>query len=142
MSTNNFTPLNDSLKKTVAQTSTASFTKEKEPVIAPKEKIIIQEITEQKVEEEVRPHLKKRPEAVDVPPDLKKIGIQPTPSPQIPTYQNITLPISDDKIISGLHAPISSSLRWLATLAVYLLKMAHLQLKVFHGKIKRVVIRN
>ena len=50
-------------------------------------------------------------------------------------------PLSDEKIVTGLHAPVTSSLRWLATLAEYLLKMMHVQLKVVSGRVIRVFRR-
>jgi len=113
--------------------------KEVEPI--PKKEIEFKEIKEKEVEEEVRPHLIKREETIELPPDIQKLGLKPIPTIDFPQYQNIKLPLSDDKIIVGLHAPISSSLRWLATLALYLLKKTHLSLKVIHGRVVRVLRR-
>lgn len=114
-----------------------SLPKEAEP--AAKEKFEVKEVVEHKVEEEVRPFVSPRQDTIELPPDLKKLGLQSVPSTQFPSYQNIKLPISDEKIVVGLKAPVTSSLRWLATLAVYLLKVAHLQLKVIHGRVVRVI---
>lgn len=99
----------------------------------------IEEVTEHKPEQEVEKFVNPRSETIELPPDLKKLGAQSTGTTQFSTYQNIKLPISDDKIIAGLHAPINSSLRWLATLAKYILACAHLGLKIVHGKVIRVV---
>lgn len=131
--TNNYTPLD--IKKLKNSPSPLPF-KEAEPT--KKEVIAFEEKTEFKIEKEVEPSISIRQESIKLPPDLKKIGVQSIPSLKTATYQTIKLPISDEKIITGLHAPVTSSLRWLATLAIYLLKMAHLQLKVIHGKVVRV----
>lgn len=138
---NNFTPIDDLIKKIKNSNFVGSSLKEVEP-ITKSEQPTIKEVVEEEVKSEVQPYLKKRAETIKLPPDLKKLGIQSISTPQVANYQNIKLPISDEKIIAGLRAPINSSLRWLATLAVYLLKMAHLQLKIVHGKITRVLIKN
>ncbi len=137
MTTKNFTPINHLLKKSAPQPT--SLLKEAEPVSRQPEVLEIKEVVEHRVEKEVRPFVHTRSETIKLPPDLKKLGLQPSTTTSFPTYQNIKLPISDEKIIVGLHAPVSSSLRWLATLAVYLLKMAHLQLKIIHGHVVRVI---
>lgn len=113
--------------------------KEAEPVPATKEKYEIKEVVEHHPEEEVKQFVQTRAETIELPPDLQKMGLQPTSTTQFPSYQNIKLPISDDKIISALNQPITSSIRWLATLALYLLKQAHLILKVVHGRVVRVI---
>lgn len=134
----NFTPLPEWLKK--QKINSGSAQKETEP---PKksEFLTIQEKVEREIEDkEVKPFVKIKPETIKIPPDLKKIGVQtPVSTPKVFTYQQIKTPIPDEKIIQGLHAPITSSFRWLATLAVYILKMAHLRLKVIGGKVVRVL---
>lgn len=141
----NFSQIDDLVKKlknpkVVPENVTSRGTaKEAEPIPTTKEKYEIKEAVEHQVEEEVKPFIQPRAESIDLPPDLKKLGLQPTTTTQFPSYQNIKLPISDDKIISGLQQPISSSIRWLATLALYLLKQAHLILKVVHGRVVRVI---
>ena len=76
---------------------------------------------------------------IDLPPDLKKLGITPNAS-QIPITQTpvITLPLTDDKIMSGLNSPLSQSLKWLALWCIFRLQKAHLVLKKLHGTIVRV----
>jgi hypothetical protein len=103
------------------------------------EKFEIKEVVEHKAEEEVRPFVSPRHETIELPPDLKKLGLQSVSSTQFPSYKNIKLPLSDEKIVVGLHAPVTSSIRWLATFAVYLLARAHLGLKIVHGKVIRVL---
>ena len=126
----NFTPIDDLVNQ-------ISLPKEVEPIGA--EKFEIKEVVEHKAEEEVRPFVSPRQETIELPPDLKKMGLQSTSSSQFSSYQNIKLPISDEKVVVGLHAPVTTSLRWLATLAVYLLARVHLGLKVVHGKVIRVL---
>jgi hypothetical protein len=133
----NYTPIDDLIKKWQQKAAISLPSKEAEPI--PKKEIEFKEVKEKEVEEEVRPHLIKREETIKLPPDIQKLGLKPIPTTDFPQYQNIKLPLSDDKIIVGLHAPISSSLRWLATLALYLLQKAHLSLKVIHGRVIRVL---
>jgi hypothetical protein len=137
MTQKNYTPIDDLIKKWQQKEAVSLTSKEAEPI--PKKEIEFKEVKEKEVEEEVRPHIVKREETIKLPPDIEKLGLKPIPTTQFPEYQSIKLPISDDKIIIGLHAPISSSLRWLATLALYLLQKAHLSLKVIHGRVVRVL---
>jgi hypothetical protein len=139
MTQKNYTPIDDLIKKWQQKEVISLPSKETEPI--PKKEIEFKEVKEKEVEEEARPHLIKREETIELPPDIQKLGLKPIPTTDFPQYQNIKLPLSDDKIIVGLHAPISSSLRWLATLALYLLQKAHLSLKVIHGRVVRVLRR-
>lgn len=128
---NNYTPLD---RQKLKNFFSPSPDKEVEPP-KPRE-IVFEEKTEYEIKEQ--PHITIRPESIKLPSDLKKIGLQPTPPLKTSVFNTVKLPISDEKIVTGLHKPVTSSLRWLATLAVYLLKMSHLQLKVIHGKVVRV----
>lgn len=76
---------------------------------------------------------------VDVPQDLVKMGVQPTgPAQQHPPVaKTVNLPLTDDQIITGLHAQIISSLRWLAEWCMRQLKAAHLHVRWVKGKIIR-----
>jgi hypothetical protein len=69
------------------------------------------------------------------------MGLQPVPTSHFSYYQTVNLPLADDKILPALHQPITSSLRWLATLAFYILKKAHLTLRVVGGKTIRIFKR-
>lgn len=139
----NYTPFDpDSIGvKKDQQVDFISKPKEAEPAAATPEKYEIKEVVEHEPSEEVKPFVQPKPETIKLPPDLKKIGLQPVTTTQFPTYQNVKLPISDDKVVSGLHAPITSALRWLATLAIYILRQAHLTLKVVGGRVIRVIKR-
>ncbi len=138
MAQQNYTSIDDLVKK-LKKITPVGKPKEAEPIPSKLEKYEVKEVVEHQPEEEVRPFAQPRAETIEIPPDLKKIGLQATTTTQFPSYQNIKLPLSDDKIIAGLHQPITSSIRWLATLALYLLRQVHLALKVVHGKVVRVI---
>lgn len=135
--TDNFTNVSDLIKKNKIDQKSVSTSKEGEPITS--ERFQIKEVVEHKAEEEVRPFISPRQESIELPPDLKKMGLQPASTTKFPSYQNIKLPLSDEKIVVGMHAPVTSSIRWLATFAIYLLARAHLGLKVIHGKVVRVI---
>ena len=134
MSDKNFTDVSDLVKK--QNQKNISGPKEAEPL---GERFELKEVVEHKVEEEVRPFVSPRSETIELPPDLKKLGLQQAGQSQFLNYKNIKLPLTDEKIAVGLHAPVTSSLRWLAEFAVYLLAQAHLGLKIIHGKVVRVL---
>jgi len=132
----NYTLINNFIKKSQPPISKP---KEAEPASPKSEKIEFKETVEHKLEKQVTPYIQVRKETIELPPDLKKMGLQTSSSTNFPSYQAVVLPISDDKVLQGLHAPIYSSLRWLATLSWYLLKKAHLTLKVVHGHAVRII---
>ena len=146
----NYTPIDHLVKKhkqELAKIKTKSFyktqdkgkPKEAEPFMRPKEKYHLQEAVEHQPEEEVEEFVKPRAETIQLPPDLEKIGVVAKNTTNFPVYQNVKLPISDEKVLEYLHKPITTSARWLATLAEYLLAQAHLILKVINGRVTRVV---
>jgi hypothetical protein len=139
MSTINYTPI-DNLINTYQAESTGAL-KEAEPILKSSETTQLQEAIEHEPIKEVKSFVHPKAETIKLPPDLKMLGLQPVSNTQFQSYQNIKLPISDDKIIQGLHAPVSSSLRWLATLAVYILRLGHLRLKIVGGKVIRIFKR-
>jgi len=136
----NFTPI-DGLVKKHKDRQFVSKPKESEPPSDKVEEYKMRETIEHQPEEEVKPFVNPVHETINLPPDLKRLGLQAPSSTSFTTYQNVKLPISDDKIVSGLHAPITSSLRWLATLAIYVLSRAHLAIKVIGGKAVRIIKR-
>ena len=116
--------------------------KESEPLKkeTPEKRTVIHEVVEHEPDKEVQPFLDHRKETVTVTDDLKKMGVNV--SIQEPVFKSevpvIELPISDEKIENGLHAKITSSLRWLAEFCLYRLRQAHLTLKKIHGRVFRV----
>lgn len=140
MSQQNYTPIDDLVKKYLQEKQAISYHKESAP---PRKSEVsqIQEVVEHEPDKEVKPFISIRQETIKLPDILKQFGLQPVSATNFPNYQNVKLPISDDKVLKGLHAPITSSLRWLATLAMYILLKAHLTLRLAHGKVVRVIRR-
>ncbi len=145
----NYTPIDDLTKKLKGPSiHSSSYAKETEPPLKKREAIghtveksEIHEVIEHQVDDEVKPYVSVRKETIELPADLKKIGVHEVVETKFPSYQTVTLPLSDDKVYQGLHEPISSSLRWFAELCLYLLKRSHLTLKNIHGKVIRMVVR-
>lgn len=90
---------------------------------------------------DVSQYVQEKKDDIEVPPELQKHGLKPVPSTQSVPYQNIQLPLSDEKVLEGLDKPVTSSYRWLAELAKFMLFQAHLQLKKVHGRVVRVIKR-
>jgi hypothetical protein len=80
---------------------------------------------------------------IEIPPDIKKIGVQhagPTqPLTVGHTLPSVSLPLSDDQVGNGLHKSVLSALRWLSEWCVKKLKKAHIHLKKVHGHFIRVM---
>lgn len=134
----NFTPLTDDPAKKVP-TNPISGHREMAPPSPKPETFQIEQVVEHKIsDEEVKPHVEERKAQVELSPDLKDMGLEADQTTQFPTNQTVHLPISDDKVATGLHAPVNSSFRWLATLAMFILRQAHFTLKTIHGKVVRV----
>jgi len=135
----NFTPINDLVEK--EKNFSVAASKEAEPQSIKQE---VDEVDIELEEQEEKPEkfFQTRQESIELPPDLKKLGLKTPPVSVISQYQRVKTPVSDDKILTGLHAPITSSIRWLATLAFYILKKAHIGLKKIHGRVVRVIRGN
>lgn len=88
-----------------------------------------------------QPYIEERPEEIELPPELKKLGLKAIQKDDFPDYQNVKLPISDEKVMMGAKAPPNSSLRWLAEFAKLLLWRAHITLKTVHGRVVRIIKR-
>ncbi|MFA5135955.1 MAG: hypothetical protein WC489_01015 [Patescibacteria group bacterium] len=136
MAAKNYTAIDDLIQK---YKPSYGQPKEAEPVIRATETGHMQEAVEHEVSPEVQPFIKPRSESIKLPDNLKMLGLQQVKTTQFPSYKNIKLPISDEKVITGLHAPVSSSRRWLSEFAVFLLRQAHLSLRLVKGKVIRVI---
>lgn len=131
-------------KKKKQQVDAAAFSKESGPPGRVMEAPVMPEIIEQNNEKkEVAAFVEEVDEQkIKLSADLKKAGLSSTQENQLPpSFQNIQLPMTDEKILNGHKAPISSSVRWLAEFCLFLLKKAHLGLKVVHGHVVRVIQR-
>ena len=123
--------------------SSSSVGKEGEVPLVPNE-VIGEVSTEVELAKEVSDvGVEKRGEVIaELPPDIKKLGVtQSGPSVPVTVTQSlpqVSLPLSDNQVLVGLHASITSAIRWLALWCIKKLAHAHLVLKVIHGKIVRV----
>lgn len=99
---------------------------------------VLHEVVEHEMNSEMGEYMSEHKDVVSIDPVVASVGVQSTGNPQFTTTAPIVLPLDDNSIMTGLKAPFSSSLRWLAEYCVYLLKRAHLHLKVMHGKLMRV----
>jgi hypothetical protein len=144
MTAQNHTDITLLVKKTeedVFNSATWGRHESAEPFPAPKETpthIEVQEIVEHQPDADVQEYVEQTSSDVAIPADLKEIGVQSTHVVQYPHFNNIHVPLSDDKIIGGLKRPIDSAMRWLAEFCKYLLWKAHIRLKIAHGKAERV----
>lgn len=133
-------------KPPIAQTvsaSSVSLGKEKELVKT--QEGLIQEVgQEQELHQEVKQAgVVVRQEDIEIPEEAVSLGLKPTGvSTPVPATPSLKLPITDNKIEEGLHLNLLHSLRWLAQWCLFQLKRAHLVLKVIHGRIIRVRIKN
>lgn len=79
---------------------------------------------------------------IELPPDVKKLGVTQSgasvPVTTTTALPQVVLPISDQQVMAGLHAKITSAFRWLSAWCIKKLKKAHIALKVIHGKIIRI----
>jgi len=131
----NFTPLHGSL----ASGGGVPFgSKELEPSGAPFEQISYHEAFEHEPNQETSQYIENRPETIKINSDLEKLGITSVKSTKFPNFKEVQLPITDEKIVEGLNEPVDSSFRWLAELAMLILRKAHATIKKIHGRIMRV----
>lgn len=90
---------------------------------------------------EVSPISEISQDKIDLPQELVDAGVKTVDEATFPSVGEINLPLSDDKIESGQHAPISSSIKWLSKLCIYILKQAGQGLKKIHGKVVRIELK-
>lgn len=133
MQAQNYTPINHLIAPPVSKP------REAEPFKTSSEPIEVHEVVEQdRVDESVSSHIEVKKEQVEIPDEVAAAGVVATGDSQFTTLKKLELPLSDDKIMTGLHASVTSSFRWLATLAMYILRQAHMNLKMIQGKAVRV----
>lgn len=115
---------------TVVQPTSGGFSKEAD--MPRSAEPMIQEVPEFEVPKEVANHVAKVQEHIEIPPDLKSIGVT-TPHSHGKVsdslQKDLTLPLTDDQIGNGLKADVKSSVRWLSEWCVKQLKRIHIQLK-------------
>lgn len=111
--------------------------KESEPFMSRKESLAVPEAPEQEIQNQsTRPYIQQTDDTVHLPPELVKIGVEVVD--HSPVADALHTPMSDEKVIEGLHQPITSGWRWIAEFTKFILQRAHITLKVIHGKVTRV----
>ncbi|MGB4966064.1 MAG: hypothetical protein WBO77_03075 [Microgenomates group bacterium] len=73
-----------------------------------------------------------------IPADVAAAGVQVAPSVVSANEPLLELPLPDEQIPAALKKPVSSGLRWIAEICLYMLRKAHLKIKTIHGKVMRV----
>lgn len=91
----------------------------------------IRDVKEHEVPKELKEHVVRTKEAIELPPDLKKMGVSTPPASgnvsDVVTGE-VKLPLTDDEIEQGVHMKVMNSFRWLAEWCLKQLKKAHMQL--------------
>lgn len=137
---NNYTPLPIPNQK-APQSQVIGKPKEAEPGGAFSDESRLSEVVELEPPPELKKVVATKPDTIKLSPDLKKLGLVPTSNSSFKNLKPIKLPLTDEKIVLGLNAPIISSLRWSAELCKYILSQSHLNLKKIHGHVIRVIKR-
>ena len=76
-----------------------------------------------------------------IPADVAAAGVQVAPAVVSANEPVLELPLPDDQIPVALKKPVSSGMRWIAEICLYMLRKAHLKIKTIHGKVTRVAIK-
>ncbi|HLD26462.1 MAG TPA: hypothetical protein VJB63_00675 [Patescibacteria group bacterium] len=134
----NFSPIDQDLID--GDTTIGTVSKEHEFPTEKKDGIVMTELVEKESPEEISTFVQSRQEEPRISSRLQKVGVENVAtSPRYAVQKKIILPLTDDMVERGLHAPITSSFRWLAEWSVFLLKRAHIMLKKVHGHMKRII---
>lgn len=116
-------------------------TKEKE-LLARQEAVALEEVRKElELEPQVEKVIEVQKEEIELPPPLPKMGVSQTGAELPVSAPAVSLPLTDDKITTGLGASILESLRWLAEWCLRQLKKVHVKLKKVHGKFVRVITK-
>lgn len=113
--------------------------KEAEPVVLDAQSSEMVQPKEKEISPEVVEYIKQRDQVMNVPKDLKDLGVSAGTDEALSDKNGPHLAISDEEIVEGLHQPVTSSWRWLAELMKYILLQAHYTFKTVHGHVKRVL---
>ena len=115
---------------------------ESEPRPVPKEQadhIEMHEAAEHEPAPEVAGYVEEVQQPVNISDDVQDLGVETIEKPiQYPQQNTVKVPLSDDKILQGKKMPLDSSFRWLAEVCLYILRKAHIRLRVAHGKAVRI----
>jgi len=145
MSPQNYTAIDEIVKKyNEMKYGAGSLSKEFDIPTPSLEADELEAPTEQKTSsDEVEKYITPRAETINLPPDLKKIGVKTGEEDQFKEAMNkIKFPISDERIMENLKASPSESRRWFATILLYILERAHLTLRKVGTKVVRIFKAN
>jgi hypothetical protein len=79
------------------------------------------------------------PTAIPIPPSVGQMGVQPAGNNvTVSSGASVTLPLTDDQIVQGLHQNVTSSWRWLAEWCVRKLKKMHILLKQIGSRVVEI----
>lgn len=141
-------PVQDNVQKNqnVPQSTAVGVSKEHEGVGVTSSESVVEVSHEMEIPEEVeKAGVTKFKDTIELPPDVKKLGVIPSgssiPVASTTVLPQVVLPISDQKVVEGLHSSITSAFKWLSIWCLKKLKKAHVALKVIHGKITRTKIK-
>jgi hypothetical protein len=138
----NYTSISELVKKhQEMKFAAASISKESPPPPRAAEHTLPQESSEQQPQKSqpVTHYVSKRQDTIQLPPELKSIGVEATASEDTPGLNAIRFPISDEQIMDDLRASPAESKRWYATFFLYVLERAHVTLKRIGTKVVRVI---
>lgn len=92
-------------------------------------------------QQNVQDYVKVHSQVPIIPADVAAAGVAVSPAVLSAQEPIIELPLPDEQIPAALKKPVSSGLRWIAEICVYMLRKAHLKLKTIHGKVTRVAVK-
>lgn len=96
-------------------------------------------IKEKPLSPEVQKYIEQHEQKITVPQALSDLGITAGQDEQLQVPQGPQMPLSDERIMYGLHQPVNTSIRWLATLLLYILQQSHYTIKEVKGHAQRVL---
>lgn len=148
MSTN-FTPIDyllnqsDPVTTTPEPISTGSVEKtepvggriiESKPIVEIKEEVV----EEKSKQPGVQDYVQVQSAIPKISADVAAAGVQASGPSVMAEDPILELPLPDEQIPAALKKPVSSGIRWIAEICLYMLRKAHLKLKTIHGKVLRV----
>lgn len=96
---------------------------------------------EQPSQQNVQDYVQVHSQVPIIPTDVAAAGVAVSPAVLAAQEPVIELPLADEQIPAALKKPVSSGIRWIAEICVYMLRKAHLKLKTIHGKVTRVAVK-
>lgn len=95
-------------------------------------------IREKPMSPEVAKYIQKQDPTVELDEVLRQAGLTKGQDEELTVPDGPHLLLDDSQIVYGLKQPVNSSLRWLATLMLYLLEQSHYTIRTVKGQVQRV----